>query len=152
MKKRVYIIGKVSGLQLHEVTMKFGAAEKKLQESGFIAINPLSVVNNWKAEWQQAMRLCITALMTADAVYALPDADQSRGANVEMNLCKGLEIPMFVTIDGLLKHFGMYSQAECSHPPNRRYLLSQTDLNVDSEIHICGDCSMILQTKQHFSK
>lgn len=92
---KIYITGKVTGEKIAECTMKFGEAQKKLEDLGHEAINPLAVVNNWKATWQEAMRLCIKALMDADAILVLPCAEYSQGAASELRLAADLGIPMY---------------------------------------------------------
>lgn len=88
----IYIAGKVTGLSFIEVTQKFGMAQQEVEAAGFTAINPLAVVNDWHTPWPQAMRLCITALMTADKLYALPCCANSKGATLELQLAKKLGI------------------------------------------------------------
>lgn len=95
---KIYITGKVTGEPMAECTMKFGAAQKELEALGYEAINPLAVVNNWQATWQEAMKLCIKALMDADAIYVLPCADRSQGAACELSLAADLGIPMYRNI------------------------------------------------------
>ncbi|PKP26610.1 MAG: hypothetical protein CVU03_03480 [Bacteroidetes bacterium HGW-Bacteroidetes-2] len=102
---KVYIAGKVTGLPIHETTLKFGDAQMKLKAAGFEPINPLQVVNDWHCTWPQAMRKCIAALMTVDAVYVLPCSGNSKGASIEMHLCASLGIPLFATLKGLKDEF-----------------------------------------------
>lgn len=79
---RVYIAGKVSGLPLHEVTMKFGTAQKELERMGFEVVNPLEVVHQAHlghpvadrvsdAPWGWCMRHCLHAMMACHAVVML---------------------------------------------------------------------------------
>lgn len=101
--KKIYIAGKVSGEPLAECTMKFGMAQKKLEQSGFTAVNPLEVVGNWKTDWLPAMKLCIKALMDCDGILLLPDYLDSRGATIERNLAKELNIPVSYRIEEFTK-------------------------------------------------
>ena len=94
-QKKVYICGKVTGLPYHEVTRKFGEAHLKLLQQGYLPVNPLAVVNDWHMPWEQAMRLCIKALMDCDAVYLLHDWQQSKGAKVEHQICMQVGIAVF---------------------------------------------------------
>lgn len=103
MAKRIYIAGKVTGLPIHEVTMKFGTAQKQIEEMGFIALNPLELVNDWKATWQNAMKICISKLATADAVVLLDNWEQSKGAKIEKQLADDLDIPTFNNTKGGLQ-------------------------------------------------
>jgi hypothetical protein len=100
--KTIYIAGKVTGLPIIQVTHKFGQAQRDLEVKGFTVINPLSVVNDWKCPWPIAMRKCIAAMMTADAVLALPDCHASRGATVELQLAIEVGIPVHGSIKDLL--------------------------------------------------
>lgn len=92
---KVYIAGKVSGTSIAECTMKFGKAQKLIESQGHEAVNPLAVVNDWHATWHQAMRKCLSALMECDAIYPLPCALDSRGAEIELKIARDLEIPLF---------------------------------------------------------
>lgn len=142
----------MTGLPQKQVVNKFSITAKRLREMGFIPINPIEVVNDWKTDWHTAMRLCIRELMTADAVYALPDADQSRGANIEMSICHKLNIPMFATLNGVLKHFGRFPQGKCLHPEERRKLQTRSDMNVDTAIEVCDDCEAVITSTQRLGR
>lgn len=92
IRKKVYIVGKVTGEDKIECAHKFAKAEKDIESLGFKAINPLKVVGTWDISWQDAMRLCVAELVKADAVYVLPDAVNSKGATKELDLCATLKI------------------------------------------------------------
>ena len=83
MKKSIYIAGAVSGLPIHEVTMKFGAAQKQLEAKGYTVVNPLKVVNDWHMPWDEAVDIGLKALDKCDAIYLLADWYHSRGAIIE---------------------------------------------------------------------
>lgn len=95
IKKKIYIAGKITGLPIHEVTMKFGAAQKKLENKGYEVVNPIAVVNDWDTTWDNAMRKCIAALVECDSIALLPDWKSSPGAILENDIAQKLE---FVTI------------------------------------------------------
>ncbi|MBK5213391.1 MAG: DUF4406 domain-containing protein [Flavobacteriaceae bacterium] len=92
---KIYITGKVTGEPIAECTMKFGMAQKQLEALGHQAINPLAVVNDFHTTWPEAMKLCIKALMDADAIYALPCHETSKGAFVELQLAAHLGVPIY---------------------------------------------------------
>jgi hypothetical protein len=92
-KKTIYLAGKVTGEPIHQCTMKFGAAQKELEQLGFEVINPLQVVNDWHCPWPQAMKKCLEAMLKADVVYFLPCYRQSRGAKLEEHLAIETQIP-----------------------------------------------------------
>jgi len=101
---RIYIAGKVSGEKIHKVTMKFGKAQKELEALGYEAINPLEVVNDWKATWREAMNKCIKALVDCDALLVLPDYQNSKGAMIERMLAELLEMTVYENIKEIPKN------------------------------------------------
>jgi hypothetical protein len=93
--KKIYIAGKVTGLQKEEVIEKFAAMQKKIENLGFEAVNPIEIVKDFNTPWNQAMRLCIAALTLCDAIVLLPDWMHSNGAKIEWDISKQLKIPDF---------------------------------------------------------
>lgn len=90
MQKKIYIAGKVSGESMAECIMKFGAVQKQIEAMGFIAVNPLETVGHWDISWEDAMKLCIVALMGCDGMVLLPDWQESTGAKIERQLAEDL--------------------------------------------------------------
>lgn len=95
MKKKIYIAGKVSGESLAECTMKFGRVQKMIEALGYEAVNPLELVTDFKTPWNIAMRMCIAKLVDCDAIVLIPDWSNSKGAIIEYNLSRHLEMPNF---------------------------------------------------------
>ncbi|MBC7748584.1 MAG: DUF4406 domain-containing protein [Methylotenera sp.] len=93
--KKIYIAGKVTGLPKDEVVEKFAAMQKKIENLGFEAVNPIEIVKDFNTPWNQAMRLCIAALTLCDAIVLLPDWINSNGAKIEWDISKQLKIPDF---------------------------------------------------------
>lgn len=93
----VYICGKVSGLPWNEVEENFAKAEAYLKSYGFRTINPLKLVNNPNADWKEAMRICIAALVQqAQALYRMKNWTTSDGAWMEYWIAKKLGMPVFL--------------------------------------------------------
>lgn len=138
MKKKIYIIGKVTGLEPEMVKRKFDVYASRLRDSGFIPINPIEIVNDMNADWHDAMRLCIPELMKADGVHVQLDADNdSRGSSVEMSLCKALDIPMFENIESLV----LYFQRNCTHPKSAvTTKIVNSIVNCETTVTICNQC------------
>jgi hypothetical protein len=90
---KIYIAGKVSGLPYHLVSQKFGKHEVELRRQGHEPIVPLNLVNRTD-NWSSAMRKCISAMMTCDAIHLLPDWKDSPGAVIEHGLAHKLNIPI----------------------------------------------------------
>lgn len=97
--KRIYIAGKVTGEPKHTCALKFATAQKELEKRGYEVVNPITVVNDFNADWQTAMRKCIIALMDCQGIYFLPDWQDSQGAKVEYKLAEtvGIEIVNLVS-------------------------------------------------------
>lgn len=92
-KKKIYIAGKVTGLAQQEVVDKFADVQINLERCGFKVINPIEVVRDFNMPWNEAMKLCIKALLDCDAVYLMDCHTQSVGAMIEMQLATNLKIP-----------------------------------------------------------
>jgi len=84
-----------------ECTMKFGEAYHRIRNMGADAVNPLAVVSNWHTPWVDAMRECVRELMTCDAVYALPDYTDSKGAMIETDLALKMHMPVYHSLKEL---------------------------------------------------
>lgn len=103
--KTIYLAGKVTGLPIHEVTMKFGSKQKQLEAKGYKVINPLELVSKhaqgWKTDWHTAMKICIKYLMDADCAYFMPCWINSEGGNFEHSLCDKLGIDKYYNLKSL---------------------------------------------------
>lgn len=94
MKKKIYIAGKVTGLPELEVIIKFAAAKKAIEDMGFEVVNPVEVVKNFNTPWNEAMKLCITALLDCNCMVLLPCWKDSKGARLEKDIAHsfGMEL------------------------------------------------------------
>lgn len=148
MKKKIYIIGKVTGLPEKDVVRKFNTASRIVRDIRFLPINPIEVVNNFEADWKTAMRKCIAALMTADGAYLLEDSKDSKGAQIEIELCQVLGIPTFSRYSLLQKHFGVFPDWDCDHPKDRQRMRTICVVaNCETVQVFCQDCSTVLSGK-----
>ncbi|WP_291122748.1 DUF4406 domain-containing protein [Flavobacterium sp. UBA6046] len=93
-KKKIYIAGKVTGLPQQEVIDKFAKAKQEIEEMGFEVVNPIEVVNDFDTPWNEAMKMCIMALLDCNAMVLLPCWIDSKGAQLEKDIaCAfGLEL------------------------------------------------------------
>jgi hypothetical protein len=91
----------------------FFEAERQLLELGHEVINPahndgatyeeaLASANAGKHSWNWYMRRDLTNLITCDAVCLLPDWKSSKGASLEVNVAKSLDMPLYILRDGVL--------------------------------------------------
>lgn len=92
MKKKIYIAGKVTGLPQQEVVAKFAKAQKEIEAMGFEVVNPIEVVNDFDTPWQDAMKMCLTALFECTGIVLLPCWKESKGARIEQALACSLGI------------------------------------------------------------
>lgn len=96
MNKTIYISGKITGTDDYEA--KFAEAEKKLEEQGYLVINPVEH-GKWLQDifspkvptWRDYMKADLQALMTTDCIYMLKDYKESKGARLEHFLAKILK-------------------------------------------------------------
>lgn len=101
MKIKIYIAGKVTGEDPAQCAAKFKAAADELRAAGFEPVNPIELVNNPKASWCDAMKICIKALMDCTGVYLLPCHVKSVGALKERKLATDVGIYTSHTVDSL---------------------------------------------------
>jgi hypothetical protein len=83
-KKVIYIAGRITGVPRYWEA--FENAEDELTAMGFTVLIPTRLPQDLDNE--KAMKICLTMIDQADAVYFLPGWNLSVGANLEMNYCK----------------------------------------------------------------
>jgi hypothetical protein len=71
-----------------------------LAGQGFDPVNPHDAAAHipYGSPWRDYMRPCIKAMLDCSAVYVLPGHTGSRGAMLECNLARILDIPIFDSI------------------------------------------------------
>lgn len=83
---RIYISGKISGLPLDDVKVRFADAKAFLDEIGFDAVNPLEKGLPDDAPWEQHMVKDIELLLSCDAIYMMDNWMDSTGAGIEYDI------------------------------------------------------------------
>ena len=78
-KVKVYIAVRINGDTNYKE--KFGRMRKKLEEAGFVVLNPAVLPEGM--EYKSYMHICLAMIDEADAVLLLPDWTKSRGAVFE---------------------------------------------------------------------
>ena len=69
-RKRIYIAGRVSGIDYDEALSAFADAARFIEQRGDYPINPtLYCDKEW--DWQTCMRTVIPLLVTCDGVYMM---------------------------------------------------------------------------------
>jgi hypothetical protein len=96
-KEKVYISGKISGLDFNEVCRRFGEAEKHLQKLGYRTVNPTKMtLCVWLAQHGH-YRLCLWIQMlwlsaTCQCIYLLDGWHTSDGARAERAVARVMGI------------------------------------------------------------
>lgn len=85
---RVYISGRITGLNDKLVEGKFRAAETLLKDLGFEPVSPLKNGLDSSHAWEEHMTRDIEMLMSCDAVFMLDNWKLSRGARIEYNIAR----------------------------------------------------------------
>ena len=91
-KKTVYLAGKITGDPLYR--SKFYEAQKKLEEGGFIVVNP-ALLPSEGFTWEAYMRMAVAMLNECAEVCFLPDWKESKGAQREFDEAFVQEKPFF---------------------------------------------------------
>jgi hypothetical protein len=80
---KIYIIGKVTGLEYESCCELFAERQRELEAMGHEVVNPISVVPDG-TPWIPAMKLCIKQLVDCDGYSRLPNALNSKGGLLEL--------------------------------------------------------------------
>ena len=83
---RIYISGKISGLPLDDVKVRFADAKAFLDEIGFEAVNPLEKGLPDDAPWERHMVKDIELLLSCDSIYMMDNWTLSTGAGIEYDI------------------------------------------------------------------
>lgn len=90
---KIYISGPITGHDIKEVNKRFEAAEKHLQLQGHRTINPLdNYIPEIPRDWVDYMVLDIAQLMRCEAIYMLTGWETSRGARIEHNIAREMQL------------------------------------------------------------
>ena len=91
MKKKIYISGKITDLNLNEAKQNFKEAQKHLEELNFDVVNPLLLDHKLEATWEEYMRIDIKAMLDCKFIFVLKGYQESVGAMLEIELAKKLD-------------------------------------------------------------
>lgn len=92
---KVYIIGKVTGMQYQECCEQFEEAHIQLEGLGHEVVNPTRIVPEG-TDWLDAMKICIRELIGCDAYHRLPNSLSSKGALLEIFVANELKLEEIV--------------------------------------------------------
>jgi len=102
---KIYISGKITGLPKEQYTAMFKTAEIDLRASGHDTVNPCSLGIADDSTTEQALLVCLLHLRQCDAIYLLPNWQQSPGAVIERQyaLDNGIEV-IYAELETALIH------------------------------------------------
>ena len=87
--KKIYICGKVTGNGNY--FLDFTHAEDRLRFYGYEPVNPAALIDA-NEPWESAMKIAINAMLGCDGVALLSNWQDSKGAQIEAQLAKGIGI------------------------------------------------------------
>lgn len=87
LRTKVFISGKISGIEYYVAYQTFANADRQLSSMGYQVINPMKICRkNWS--WARCMIKCLWAIYFCDKIYQLPGWQESRGARIEYRWAK----------------------------------------------------------------
>ena len=92
---KVYICGKVTGEPERDCKFKFMLRARYLRDCGHEVVVPTEIVP-FDADWKEAMRICIAALVTCEAISPLSDTLNSKGAMLEWQIAQPLGLKVII--------------------------------------------------------
>ncbi len=93
---KIYISGRITGRPLKEVRQEFRAAEIKIRRFGLSPVNPMQNGLPPEADWAEHMGRDIAMMLRCDAIYMLPQWQQSTGATIEYLIARQLRKRIFL--------------------------------------------------------
>lgn len=88
MRGKIYIAGKIGGLETMHYEHNFKYAETYLQGIGFVPVNPVTLPHEHSRTWKSYMSEDLKTLKTCSHLYALNNWEDSRGARIEVWFAK----------------------------------------------------------------
>lgn len=83
LKKKIYIAGKITGIE-NEAFKLFESAEKRLISEGYEVVNPMKLPHDHDKKHSSYMIECLNALRTCDEIFMLTNFIDSKGAKTEL--------------------------------------------------------------------
>jgi hypothetical protein len=85
---KVYVSGKISGLDPVEAKKNFIKAELRLRNQGHEVMSPKGVMDFAGFEHEDYMHVCKAMVDVCDAIYMLSNWQTSKGSREELNYAK----------------------------------------------------------------
>lgn len=85
---KIYISGRITGINHKIAEGMFEQAEKFLSDQGHTPINPMRIKHDHGKSWEEYMLEDIRALFGCEAIFMLCNWGQSRGARIEYQIAR----------------------------------------------------------------
>ena len=90
--QKIYIIGKVTGVDQQNLSLKFEVASQRLRIGGYEPVCPLDYVAA-NLSWHEAMRICIPLLISCQGYITIDPPHTTPGGLVEETIARWLQMP-----------------------------------------------------------
>lgn len=87
----IYVSGKMTGVENYN-RERFNEVSEKLRNDGFAVFNPGEIIGRDDWSWSDYMRVSLTGMLASRALYVLDGYETSKGANIEIELAKNLDM------------------------------------------------------------
>lgn len=96
---KIYISGKITGLDLQKAKSNFREAHINLTAQGSHAVNPMiEVVYHSGKTWSDYMVGALKLLLDCDAIFMLKNWEESKGAKLEYHIAKELGLKILYEV------------------------------------------------------
>lgn len=89
---KVYISGKITGLEYQEAYKIFEDAEKEVRNMGGVPVNPMKLEHKPNADWYDFMEKDIAELLRCEGIYMLENWGNSKGARIEYSIATQMDL------------------------------------------------------------
>lgn len=92
---KVYIAGKITGLDEVLVLKKFNGSKRQLRKQGCAVMSPAVLASNDGFGHSDYMHVCLAMIDVCDAIYMQKDWRDSKGAKMELQHARSLKKKIF---------------------------------------------------------
>lgn len=96
---KIYISGKISGIDITETRKRFAAAAKVTKKLGYEPVNPFENGLTEHDTWKAHMLKDIADLLQCKAIYMLQGWQDSKGARIEHYIATEIGMPIMYEIE-----------------------------------------------------
>jgi hypothetical protein len=90
---KLYLSGKITDFKFFK--KKFTLARQQLENAGYVVCDPTTFELSEYISWSEAMKYDIRCMLQCDGVATMDNWRDSRGAKIEVQLARNMEMPVF---------------------------------------------------------